>query len=109
MQLKSFDEAAGYLPDVCFKTPPDLGVLLGSGWGDALKIDEIAVRIKYADIPGLGASTVKGHSGELICTAVWASSSPRGADVATSMRAQDGNPSCCQLRFSGGWVARNCC
>ena len=66
MQLKSFDEAAGYLPDVCFKTPPDLGVLLGSGWGDALKIDEIVVRIKYADIPGLGASTVKGHSGEFI-------------------------------------------
>ena len=43
MQLKSFDEAAGYLPDVCFKAPPDLGVLLGSGWGDALKIDEIVV------------------------------------------------------------------
>ena len=66
MQLKSFDEAAGYLPDVCFKAPPDLGVLLGSGWGEALKIDEIVARIKYADIPGLGASTVKGHSGEFI-------------------------------------------
>ena len=66
MNIKSFDDAAGYLPDVCFKNPPDLGILLGSGWGEALKIDEVLVRIKYADIPGLGASTVKGHSGEFI-------------------------------------------
>ena len=66
MKLESFDTAAGYLPDVCFKNPPDLGILLGSGWGEALKIDEVLVRIKYADIPGLGASTVKGHSGEFI-------------------------------------------
>ena len=66
MKLDRFDSAAGYLPDECFKNPPDLGILLGSGWGEALKIDEVLVRIKYADIPGLGASTVKGHSGEFI-------------------------------------------
>ena len=66
MKLNHFDSAAGYLPDECFKNPPDLGILLGSGWGEALKIDEVLVRIKYADIPGLGASTVKGHSGEFI-------------------------------------------
>ena len=35
MQLKYFDPAAEYLPDVCFATPPDLGVLLGSGWSAA--------------------------------------------------------------------------
>ena len=66
MNIKQFDAAAGYLPDVCFKNPPDLGIMLGSGWGDALEIDEVFVRIKYADIPGLGASTVKGHGGEFI-------------------------------------------
>ena len=66
MKLNHFDSAAGYLPDECFKNPPDIGILLGSGWGEALKIDEVLVRIKYADIPGLGASTVKGHSGEFI-------------------------------------------
>ena len=66
MNMESFDKAAGYLPDVCFENPPDLGILLGSGWGEALKTDEVIVRIAYADIPGLGASTVKGHGGEFI-------------------------------------------
>ena len=64
MDLKFFDKAAGYLPDICFETPPDLGVLLGSGWGESLQADEVIVRIPYSDIPGLGASTVKGHAGE---------------------------------------------
>ena len=66
MQMKYFDDAAGYLPDVCFENPPDLGILLGSGWGDALQADEVLARIRYSDIPGLGASTVKGHNGEFM-------------------------------------------
>ena len=66
MQMTIFDSAAEYLPDVCFQDAPDVGILLGSGWGDALKMDEVVTRIKYADIPGLGASTVKGHSGEFV-------------------------------------------
>lgn len=66
MNMKFFESAAGYLPDICFKAPPDLGILLGSGWGEALQTDEVLARIAYADIPGLGASTVKGHSGEFV-------------------------------------------
>lgn len=66
MTMGSFDAAAGYLPDECFRMPPDLGVLLGSGWGSALRTDEVLVRIAYSDIPGLGASTVAGHTGEFI-------------------------------------------
>lgn len=66
MEPSFFDAAAGYLPDVCFKAPPDLGILLGSGWGAALSYDEVVFRVAYADIPGLGASTVKGHTGEFI-------------------------------------------
>ena len=66
MNMDFFDKAAGYLPDVCFERPPDLGVMLGSGWGEALKADEVIVRIPYSDIPGLGASTVKGHAGEFV-------------------------------------------
>lgn len=61
-----FDRAAGYLPDLCFNHLPDLGILLGSGWGEALRMDRVLVRIAYADIPGLGASTVKGHAGEFV-------------------------------------------
>lgn len=66
MDISFFDKAAGYLPDLCFERAADLGILLGSGWGDALVMDEVLVRISYADIPGLGASTVKGHAGEFI-------------------------------------------
>ncbi len=66
MNTEFFDKAAGYLPDVCFNCPPDLGVMLGSGWGEALEMDEVITRISYADIPGLGASTVQGHAGEFV-------------------------------------------
>ena len=66
MKNEVFDRAAAYFPDVCFKAPPDLGIMLGSGWGEALAMDEVIFRAAYRDIPGLGASTVKGHSGEFI-------------------------------------------
>ena len=66
MDISFFDKAAEYFPDVCFNAPPDLGILLGSGWGASLEADEVLARLRYADIPGLGASTVKGHSGEFM-------------------------------------------
>jgi len=66
MDIRFFDKAAACLPDLCFKDVPDIGIVLGSGWGDALEIDEELVRVSYADIAGLGASTVQGHSGEFI-------------------------------------------
>ncbi len=66
MDKEFFDKAAGYLPDFCFERPPDLGILLGSGWGESLAADEVLLRIPYADIPGLGASTVAGHAGEFV-------------------------------------------
>jgi len=66
MNVEIFDKAAAVLPDACFEMPPDLGIVLGSGWGAALKTDEILFRLSYADIPGLGASTVPGHAGELL-------------------------------------------
>lgn len=64
MNVKTFDTTAGYFPDICFKNPPDLGILLGSGWGEALKMDEVLFHTTYAKVPGLGASTVPGHTGE---------------------------------------------
>ena len=66
MDKSFFDATAAYFPDVCFETPPDLGILLGSGWGEALETDEVVFRASYADIPGLGASTVAGHAGEFV-------------------------------------------
>lgn len=66
MDIKFFDKTAEYFPDACFERHPDIGILLGSGWGEALKTDRVLVRMSYADIPGLGASTVKGHAGEFL-------------------------------------------
>jgi purine-nucleoside phosphorylase len=66
MEMKFFDAAAGYLPDECFKRTVDLGIMLGSGWGEALTMDEVIVRIPYCDIPGLGQAKVAGHVGEFI-------------------------------------------
>ena len=66
MKPESFDVSAAYFPDCCFREPPDLGIMLGSGWGEALMTDEIIFRASYGEIPGLGASTVKGHSGEFL-------------------------------------------
>ena len=64
MNLEFFDRMAGFLPDLCFERPPDVAIVLGSGWADALSADRTLVRIPYADIPGLGAATVVGHTGE---------------------------------------------
>lgn len=66
MELTSFDAAAEYLPDECFRKPPDIGIMLGSGWGGALAGADVLVRIPYSDIPGLGAAGVKGHAGEFV-------------------------------------------
>lgn len=66
MNKSFFDSAAACLPDVCFKEPPRLGLVLGSGWDVSIDPDEVVARIDYADIPGLGATGVKGHAGELV-------------------------------------------
>ena len=66
MNMEFFDKAAQCFPDACFTLPVDVGFILGSGWSDALQMDEVITRISYGDIPGLGASTVKGHAGEFI-------------------------------------------
>ena len=59
-----FDKAADFLPDECFSKPPDLAIILGSGWGESLTADRTLVNFSYSDIPGFGAATVVGHAGE---------------------------------------------
>jgi purine-nucleoside phosphorylase len=61
-----FDTAAVALPRLCFEKPPVCGLILGSGWSHALTPDAPLLRLSYADIPGLGASTVAGHAGEFL-------------------------------------------
>ena len=66
MNIHDFDAAADFLPDECFRLPPDLAVILGSGWGDALRRDRTLCQLEYADIPGMGGTTVRGHAGEFL-------------------------------------------
>jgi purine-nucleoside phosphorylase len=66
MDTKVFDRAAAALPHACFERPPDVGLILGSGWSQALETAQERTRVPYADIPGLGAGEVAGHAGELV-------------------------------------------
>lgn len=64
--LEKINEAAEYLRGQ-IKTPPKLGLILGSGLG--VLADEILEpqTISYSDIPHFPTSTVHGHAGELVC------------------------------------------
>ena len=59
-----FENAAAALPPEWFAFKPVIGVILGSGWGQALLDEPYVDAVSYADIPGYGASTVMGHAGE---------------------------------------------
>jgi purine-nucleoside phosphorylase len=66
MNTSLFETAAAALPKLCFDKPLQCGLILGSGWSQALETGTPLLRLPYADIPGLGASTVVGHAGELL-------------------------------------------
>lgn len=66
MNVEIFDRMFAALPQEVAALTPDIGIVLGSGWDDALVTDEVLARVFYSSIPGLGASTVKGHKGELV-------------------------------------------
>ena len=60
------DRAAKALPPRFLEQPPVCGLILGSGWSTALDRRAALERVPFGDIPGLGASTVAGHAGELL-------------------------------------------
>jgi len=66
LDTTAFQTAFQALPPVFCEQPPACALLLGSGWGEALAPETVLARLAYADIPGLGSSTVSGHPGELI-------------------------------------------
>jgi len=66
MNTTLFDAAAAALPAVCLERAPACGLILGSGWGASLKTGRALLRLPFSEIPGLGASTVVGHAGELL-------------------------------------------
>ncbi len=54
------------LPNAFREEPIACGMVLGSGWGDALPIEAVLARVPYTELEGFGASTVEGHSGEML-------------------------------------------
>ena len=65
IDLATLNNACAALPPLFAEAKPTCGLILGSGWSDALPAAEAVVRFGYGKIPGLGASTVAGHAGEL--------------------------------------------
>ena len=67
-RAETYGKACGALPDVFREAAPSAALVLGSGWSDSLlrPDDRILSRVPYSAIPGLGASTVAGHAGELV-------------------------------------------
>lgn len=63
------DAATAYLKSRWPDSTPACGVILGSGWGEAVA-DLQGEVIPYSDIPGFGRTGVLGHAGQLLKTTV---------------------------------------
>lgn len=59
---QALEEVASALP----AATPTVAVVCGSGWGDVVTSSSNARSVPYSDIPGLGATGVKGHAGRLL-------------------------------------------
>jgi purine-nucleoside phosphorylase len=65
MNRAAIEQAAQFLKEK-FLTPPQIGLILGSGLGVLADEIEQAIKIPYGDIPGFPVSTVEGHAGQLV-------------------------------------------
>jgi purine-nucleoside phosphorylase len=65
MNRAAIEQAAQFLKEK-FSTPPQIGLILGSGLGVLADEIEQAIKIPYGDIPGFPVSTVEGHAGQLV-------------------------------------------
>jgi len=65
MDTQQLAQAAEFVRQHWPAARPRAGLMLGSGWDAAADFFHRRASLPYADIPGLGASTVAGHSGQL--------------------------------------------
>lgn len=63
--LRSIHAAADYLRER-IDAVPEIGLVLGSGWGDFAETVKSAVHIPYREVPGFPEASVKGHAGEWV-------------------------------------------
>jgi purine-nucleoside phosphorylase len=64
--LERIEEAAAVVRER-FTTPPEVGIILGTGLGRLGSEIDTAVSIEYEDVPGFPLSTVESHAGRLLC------------------------------------------
>ena len=65
MDNHQLQKAADFIRERWPNARPQAGLVLGSGWNAAGDFLHCRTTLAYADIPGLGSSTVVGHSGRL--------------------------------------------
>ena len=59
------EKAVEFIKNIIGDFSPEIGIVLGSGLGE-LADEYCNISIKYSDIPGFCASTIKGHKGRLV-------------------------------------------
>ena len=65
VNLMLLNMSFGTLPPPFVEARPTCGLILGSGWSQALPDAVVGTRVGYDRIIGLGPGTVPGHAGEL--------------------------------------------
>ena len=65
INLMMLNMSFGTLPPPIIEAKPTVGLILGSGWSQALPDAAVKLRVGYDRIAGLGPGTVPGHAGEL--------------------------------------------
>lgn len=70
MNLQQLNEAAEALRALWPAARPAAGLILGSGWGDAISDFPVKASVPYDALVHLGAPGVCGHAGQLICSEV---------------------------------------
>lgn len=63
MNIDTLRASVKYIRGILPSETPAIAVVLGSGWSGTIQELEIALTIPYGEIPVLGATSVKGHSG----------------------------------------------
>lgn len=65
MQNENYTKATEYIMQK-IKTPPQIGIILGSGLGGFADTIENPIFIPYSEIPGFAVSTAPGHKGQFV-------------------------------------------
>ena len=70
IDLSALNEAAAAVKTAWPDAAPKFGMVLGSGWGEAIADFPVKATLSYEEIPGFGKTGVMGHAGQLILSEV---------------------------------------